>query len=245
MKFSIVTPVLNGQKYIERTISSVVSQNYKNFEYIIIDGVSSDDTIKIIEKYTHLPFIKVISEKDKGQADALNKGFSLATGDVLFWLNYDDFFVDENILFKINNLFESHNYDFIYGNDILVNEVGEYIKERSFIGMNTMKLVYVNSLSQPTCFFKKNLFERYKLNTDLNYSMDLDLWIHFMQDNSIKMHHANWVVSCNRIHKERKMVKFESKARSEALKVRLAVYGDNKLYYYIKSYYFRLVNFFL
>jgi glycosyltransferase involved in cell wall biosynthesis len=245
MKFSIVTPVLNGQKFLEKTIKSVISQNYKNFEYIIIDGLSNDDTIKIIEKYTHLPFVKVISEKDKGQSDAINKGFSLASGDVLFWLNYDDFFHDESVLLKINNLFDTYNYNFIYGNDILVNEVGEFVKERSFLGMNAKKLVYVKSLSQPTCFFKKNLFEKYKLSTDLNFSMDLDLWIHFMQDDSIQMRHADWFVACNRIHKERKMIKFESQARREALKVRLKVYGDNKLSYYIKSYYYRFINFLL
>ncbi|RYE40071.1 MAG: glycosyltransferase, partial [Sphingobacteriales bacterium] len=88
-KISVITPSFNQGEYLEDTILSVIGQNYPNLEYIIIDGGSADNSVSIIKKYeTHLSYW--ISEKDKGQSHAINKGFGLATGDILCWLNSDD-----------------------------------------------------------------------------------------------------------------------------------------------------------
>ena len=88
-EFSIITVVLNNEKYIEETIKSIINQNYKNFEYIIIDGKSTDNTLKIIKKYKD-KINKFISEKDKGIYDAFNKGISLANGRFICIVNSDD-----------------------------------------------------------------------------------------------------------------------------------------------------------
>ncbi len=95
LKFSIVTPSLNQGRFIRDTIESVLNQNYQNFEHIVIDGGSNDDTINILKEYAHL---KWTSEKDNGPTDAINKGFKLATGDIFTWLNSDDYF--EKNIFK-------------------------------------------------------------------------------------------------------------------------------------------------
>jgi len=88
---SIVTPSLNQGRYIEQTIQSVLLQNYPNFEHIVIDGGSTDGTVEILKKYPHL---KWISEKDSGQSEALNKGLKMATGDIIAWINSDDWYAE-------------------------------------------------------------------------------------------------------------------------------------------------------
>ncbi len=98
---SIITPSFNQAQFIEQTIKSVQNQDYKNIEHIIIDGGSTDGTIDILKKYSG---IKWISEKDNGQSDAINKGFSTANGEILAWLNSDDYY-DENIITKVVEYF--------------------------------------------------------------------------------------------------------------------------------------------
>ena len=105
MKISIVTVTLNSEKTLERTIKSVLGQNYSDVEYIIIDGGSTDGTLNIIEKYKD-KISKVISEKDNGLYDAMNKGIKLSTGDIVGILNSDDFFYNEEVLSIVANSFE-------------------------------------------------------------------------------------------------------------------------------------------
>ena len=112
-KITIVTPVYNCAEYIEETIKSVLTQNYKNIEYIIVDGGSNDGTCKIIEKYSK-KLNSFIIEKDQGMYDALYKGFKMATGKYLAWLNADDLYF-ENCISKTIELMEKNNYQWING----------------------------------------------------------------------------------------------------------------------------------
>src|SRR5882762_2861563 len=90
MRISIITPSFNQGKFIEDAIQSVLIQNYPDIEHIVIDNCSTDNTMEVLKKYPHL---KWISAKDRGQSDALNKGFDLATGEIIGWLNCDDFYL--------------------------------------------------------------------------------------------------------------------------------------------------------
>jgi len=90
MRISVLTPCRNAEKYIDEAIASVLSQNYENFEHIVIDGGSHDRTVDILKKYPHLTWL---SEPDKGQSDAMNKGFNLSKGDIIVYLNADDYFL--------------------------------------------------------------------------------------------------------------------------------------------------------
>ena len=114
-KISIVTPSYNQAEFLERTILSVLNQDYPNLEYIIIDGGSTDGSVEIIKKYEkYLAYW--VSEKDKGQSDAINKGFQKSTGDILAWLNSDDTYLS-GTLFKVVKAFqENPNADLIFGN---------------------------------------------------------------------------------------------------------------------------------
>lgn len=117
VKVSIITVCLNSENFIERTIKSVLNQNYNNLEYIIIDGKSTDKTIDIIRKYEIQFNGKMIwlSEKDEGIYDAMNKGLQISTGDYLFFLNAGDFFLKKDIISRVVKRALNKNADFIYG----------------------------------------------------------------------------------------------------------------------------------
>ena len=134
-KISIITPVFNNVKYIEKCILSVLNQNYPNLEYIIIDGGSTDGTVQIIEKYTD-QLTYYLSEKDRGQTHALNKGFSEATGDVLAWLNADE----EYLLGTLTEVGEAFladpALDFFFGNRVIIDEDHEEIGRKRWTPMH-------------------------------------------------------------------------------------------------------------
>ena len=108
MKISIITVCYNSDKTLEKTINSVVSQDYKNIEYIIIDGGSNDNTLNIINKYKD-NITTIVSEKDKGIYDGINKGIKKATGDIISLIHANDTFVDKDVISKIVNFFKNNS----------------------------------------------------------------------------------------------------------------------------------------
>jgi glycosyltransferase involved in cell wall biosynthesis len=120
-KVSIITPSYNQGEFIEETINSVISQTYENIEYLIIDGASTDSSLEVIAKYS-ASVSKVISEKDAGQSDAINKGIRLATGDLITWLNSDDLLEPQAIEQAVSTFIEHPEIDFVFGDVKLVDE---------------------------------------------------------------------------------------------------------------------------
>ena len=158
---SIITVVYNGEKYLEQTINSVINQTYKNIEYIIIDGGSTDGTLDIIKQYEqHIAYW--ISEPDKGQSDALNKGIKKANGQVLGWLNADDYLLPNALKKFIHFYNNNNNYDFYYANYQWVNEHGILLKiikpyKRYSYLFNTLYGCYIptsGSFIKPSFFTK-------------------------------------------------------------------------------------------
>ena len=120
MKVSIITITYNSAETIEDTIQSVLSQDYPNVEYIIVDGASKDSTLEIVERYRS-SISKIISERDKGIYDAMNKGVTLATGDVIGILNSDDFYADSKVVSDIVRTMQSANSDACYADLVYVD----------------------------------------------------------------------------------------------------------------------------
>jgi glycosyltransferase involved in cell wall biosynthesis len=173
LKISIITPSYNQGKYIEACIQSVINQNYPNLEYIIIDGGSNDETIDIIKKYEkHIHYW--VSEKDNGQSHAINKGFEKATGEIIAWLNCDDFYLP-NVLHKVNECFLSYKPDLVAGSTILKKD-SKSIKEKPCQKNYIYQIPVRMPFPQPSVFFNKTFLKNnFYVNENVHYAMDMEL----------------------------------------------------------------------
>ena len=201
MKFTIITVCYNPGKIIRSAMESVLSQNYSDIEYIIIDGGSSDGTVGLVESYGQR-ISRFLSEPDDGLYHAMNKGINLATGDVVGFLNADDFYVDDNVIEKVAEAMLDKDVDCCYGNL-------EYVAEN-----NLDKTVrrwksqpYRSGLFKkgwhpphPTFFAKKVIFDKYG-GFNLNYEIgaDYELMLRFLEKHGVKSCHVPRVLVKMRI----------------------------------------------
>jgi glycosyltransferase involved in cell wall biosynthesis len=183
LKISIVTPSLNQGIYIKDTIDSVLNQNYDNFEHIIIDGGSTDNTIDILKKYPHLIWK---SEKDSGSAQAINKGFKICSGDILCWINSDDYF-EKNVFSKVNQIFSDNpKTDLVIGNVIMVDAKNNVLCNEKTFNYDRKYLVHYSAdvVRQPSTFFRRKvLLDVGELNETLKLVFDYDLFIRMLNNN--------------------------------------------------------------
>ena len=176
-RVSIVTPSYNQGQFIEETIRSVLLQGYPDLEYIIIDGGSTDGSVDIIRKYE--PWLAYwVSEPDKGQADAINKGWRIAKGEIVGWLNSDDMYAPGAAWIAIDFLEKHRDVVLIYGDCNIIDEQGQLILTKRSREFNLAKEICSPSLiPQPTAFFRRIVFEQVGLlDADLHYAMDYDFW---------------------------------------------------------------------
>lgn len=178
MKISIITVCLNSKESIEQTIQSVISQKDESVEYIIIDGNSTDGTLKIIEQYKEAIDI-LVSEPDEGIYDAMNKGISLATGEVIGIINSDDWY-EQGALDNVRKCFQKYNADLVYGKLNLIDEKKE---AELFIPSDINKLRYIMEIPHPTVFIKKSIYNEFggfstKYNIASDYELMLRLYVH-------------------------------------------------------------------
>lgn len=198
-KISIITPSFNQASYIEQTIRSVESQNYPNFEHIIIDGGSTDDTVEILKRFPHLVWV---SEKDEGQADALRKGFERVTGDIVGWLNSDDYY-EPDVFKNVAHAFEDPNVNWLVGNLTYVFHDGEFVPDQS--PEITQHRLWQNPdiIRQQSTFFRKDFLSRAGgWNPEFHLVMDYDLWLRLSVLDSPATLDAN--IAYFRMHAEQK-----------------------------------------
>ncbi len=186
-KITIVTPTYNQGQFIEDTILSIVNQNYPNLEYIVMDGGSPDNTMEIVNKYNKWIAIAV-SEPDKGQSNAINKGMKLATGDILHWLNSDDM-LEPDTLFHVGLCYLKSRFDLLAGTCTPFDNESKRINNRHIstmpFGLRIEDITDIKStwlkgmyFHQPEVFFSRRIWEAAGgyVDEDLHYSMDYDLW---------------------------------------------------------------------
>jgi glycosyltransferase involved in cell wall biosynthesis len=180
LKISIITPCFNAAQYIEQTILSIINQDYDNVEYIIIDGGSTDGTVDIIKKYDD-KISYWISEHDKGQSDAINKGIAVATGDVFNWINADDY-LEDGVLKQVANHFENESLNVLCCRTTFIRPDGStYINRAKPFEDGLFKMLNSRGLNQMGMFWRLNKVKQLKgVNTDFQYAMDLDLWKRYL-----------------------------------------------------------------
>jgi len=203
---SIVTPSLNQGEYIEENIKSVLNQKYPNFEHIIIDGDSIDGTIDILKKYKHLIWV---SKKDSGQSEAINKGIKRAKGEIIGWLNSDDFY-EPNVFFTIVKELNRDECKYIvFGDCYAVDEKGRmpaYYKAKLPHSKNWFKYWkkdYV--IHSAAVFFYRDVFEKIGyFDESLHYTMDDDYWLRV--NRYYQFHQINKPIANIRFHHHMKTI---------------------------------------
>jgi glycosyltransferase len=188
MKVSIITVCYNAESTIEFALQSVLNQDYKDIEYIVIDGVSSDMTLSIIKKYEG-KIAKIVSEKDNGMYYALNKGIELATGDVVGLLHADDFYASNKIISRIVTEFQSKNIDAVYGDlqYVFKEDINKVFRNWNSNPYNPSLFLKGWMPPHPTFFVKRKCYKDFgKFNTTFSISADYELMLRFLYKHNIK-----------------------------------------------------------
>jgi glycosyltransferase involved in cell wall biosynthesis len=193
-KISLITVAYNAENTISRCIESVVGQNLKNIEYIIIDGGSTDKTLGIINRYKNHVTV-LVSEPDKGIYDAMNKGITLASGDIVGVLNADDFFADEEVLSAVSRAFTEQNVDILYADLDYVDNDDKVVRKWRSGGYKHGMFNRGWMPPHPTFYCKRNLFEQFGLYS-LNYgtAADYELMLRYMHLKRIRAFYLKKVI---------------------------------------------------
>jgi glycosyltransferase involved in cell wall biosynthesis len=182
---SVVVPSFNQGQYIEKTLLSILGQGYPRLEIIVIDGGSTDNTVEILEKYSNQLFYWH-SKKDNGQADAINQGMQMSSGDILCWLNSDDMYLPGTLLAISEHFREKlDEYHLVYGAAVVINESGNKLQgaAANTASFDPIKLTYFDYIVQPSSFWTKKLWAKVG-ELDINYKYVLD-WDWFIRASKI------------------------------------------------------------
>jgi len=215
---SIITPSFNQAKYLEETIRSVLNQSYQNIEYIIIDGASTDGSVKIINKYEK-QLAAWVSEKDQGQTDAINKGFALAKGEIIGWLNSDDTFLPDMVKEAVQFLEDHPEIGLVYGNANYIDGSGKTIGKfpAAQTSFEKLKQGYVH-IPQQAALFRKAFWDRVgPLDPTFYFAMDYDLWVRLAAVSGVQYIPQLWANF--RLHSDAKTISADDRCWPEMLRV--------------------------
>lgn len=217
-KISIVTPTYNTGKFIERTILSIKNQNYPNYEQIIVDAGSNDETLSIIERYPELTYI--IKEKCN-QSEAINIGLKKATGEIIGWLNSDDVYEPETFS-KVVAFFEKHpEAELVYSDCIFIDEEDKVLGEWKTAPFNYFRnLNYAQMIPQQTIFFRRTILDKVGyLDEKLNFAMDFDFLVRISKVCKI-VYMSHEILARFRLHSSSKTMSQRKKFEPETIMIR-------------------------
>lgn len=215
---SIVTPSFNQAAFLERTICSVFAQTYPHIQYIVMDGDSMDESLAIIKKYQK-KISHFVSQKDQGQTDAINKGFSLAQGDILAWLNADDTYLPHAVSRAVECLQSDPSLGMVYGDAHYIDEndriIGRFPSAQT--DLSRLKRGYVH-IPQQSAFFRADLWRQVgPLDPSFYFAMDYDLWMRLAKISRIKFVPEVWANF--RLHSDAKTIAADDRCWPEMLRV--------------------------
>lgn len=215
---SIITPSFNQARYLEATLQSVLSQDYPRIEYMIVDGSSKDQSVDIIKKHER-KLAWWVSEKDKGQTDAINKGFARASGEILAWINSDDTYEPGAVSAAVKVLQEHPEVGMVYGDCNFINESGRVIGKFNSAQTNyrLLRQGYVH-IPQQTMFFRADLWKQVgPLDPSFYFAMDYDLWTRIAARTEIKYIPQTWANF--RLHTSGKTIAADDRCWPEMIRV--------------------------
>ncbi len=214
---SIITPSFNQARYVEQTMRSVLEQDHPRIEYLVIDGASKDGSVDVIKKYEG-KLAYWVSEKDSGQAEAINKGFARAKGEIVAWLNSDDYYLPGAVSAAVK-VFESHpDVVLIYSDMLAVDENGRTTNIMKYGQLSLADLVCFQIIGQPSVFFRRDALNKAGLlDTTFHFLLDHQLWIRIAMLGKILHVPQTW--SAARYHADAKNVAKAAEFGNEAFRI--------------------------
>lgn len=192
---SIITPSFNQAQFLEETIQSVLAQDYPRLEYWVIDGGSTDGSVEIIQKYAHR-LAGWVSEPDRGQAEAINKGFARATGEIVAWINSDDYYLPGALRSAVNAMQRLPECGLVFGDVLSINGAGEPINVMTYGSWGLDDLMQFNIIGQPGVFMRRAALERAGyLDLSYHYLLDHHLWLRLAQEGSMCYIPQRWAAA--------------------------------------------------
>lgn len=227
-KISIVTPSYNQGQFIEETIRAVLLQGYPDIEYIIIDGGSQDETLTILTKYE--PWLAYwVSEKDKGQADALNKGFGRATGQIFYWINSDDWPEKEVFGRVVQQFLLFQDVDVLYGDMSLTDQTSRVLRFIATTDFKDGEVFVRNRIAQPAVFFRSLLWRQFgPARESLHFIMDYELWLRWLLE-GVRFKHFPGSRAFFRLHQASKTTNLRRIEQSEIISLFHELRDNGKL----------------
>jgi hypothetical protein len=214
---SIITPSYNQAAYLEYTLQSILAQEYAHIEMIVVDGASTDSSPEIIKKYSD-QITWWVSEKDRGQADAINKGFQRAQGEILAWLNSDDLYLPGAISQAVHSLQNEPELGLVFGDAITMDANGSPLNRLTFGNWGLKELVNFRIICQPAVFLRRKVLEQAGwLDLSYHFLLDHQLWIRIASLAPIK--HIPGLWAATRHHPEAKNVSQAAEFGAEAMRI--------------------------
>lgn len=203
-RIALVTPSFNQAKFVGKTINSVREQHYQNLHYVIQDACSKDGTAEVLKLFQDAGF-DIRIEPDQGQADALNKGFARTSADIMGYLNSDDLLLPGTLHFVAQYFHDNPSVDVIYGNRLIIDELGREVGRWILPGHDPQVLRFVDYVPQESMFWRRRIWEftGSKFDASLQFAMDWDLILRFLDSRAV-FHHVPELFGVFRVHGEQK-----------------------------------------
>ncbi len=229
VKFSIIIPSLNSKLYLDQCLKSIFNQSYKNYEIIVIDGGSKDGTVELLKSCQNK--IKWISESDNGQADAINKGIKLSSGNWITWQNSDDYFENNNALsFFLKAINSNKTKKLFIGNINLVNSKGEILRDIKYFKPFFYSLLYEGmTLTNQACFWNRELNSKLGFLKNMRINFDYEWFLRILKNFPDCGFHINRTIGCFRLHKNQKTQNQTQKDSKNLNQIKIE-YGYKKYY---------------